>query len=62
MDEKDIIHIIIKNLHGETIHIEAIEKLTTTDIFRGVSELNQLYTLSLELNSSKQIMVWKEEE
>ena len=61
MEDKDILQIIIKNLHGEIVHIEAVEADTTMDIFRGVSELNQLYSLTIELNSVKPIQTWKEE-
>lgn len=61
MEDRDILQIIIKNLHGETIHIETIEADTTVDIFRGVSELNQLYSLTIELNSVRPIQTWKEE-
>ena len=62
MKDEDILQIIIKNLHGETIHVEAIAEETVMDIFRGVSETNQLYSLTIEINSLKPIQTWKEEE
>jgi len=55
------IELIIKNLHGKDYHFETDEESTTVDLYRGVSELNQLYHISVEINSTTPIEAWSEE-
>lgn len=54
------IEVIIKNMNGRDLHFVAKEG-STVDLLRGISELNQLYTVSIELNSLEEIESWVDE-